>query len=282
MSIANIKKMFRLLSFTCVLNKNMIKCKQEVYVMELGDKMKELRLKKNLKQSELAEKAGISRVSIGNYERGDRVPNVEILLKISEALEVPLAELMDIKKKNLSNIDEESFFKLFNISRKTGTHFSYLTGETTDKNYYRFILKEYLDKIDYNILINSTKKYDEDIQSAIYNFWGDFLSKILGDWYYSETKEIPASEVDYMFLKAEFLECIESLINSIIGLGYDEKSNTVRALDFNDLPDLLNIKTNFLNDFSVLTDNIIIRTLLINEDKLIFEDKITKNINKQK
>lgn len=42
--------------------------------MTIGEKIKELRINKGLKQSELAEKAGVSRVAIGNYERNARQP----------------------------------------------------------------------------------------------------------------------------------------------------------------------------------------------------------------
>ncbi|TGY42494.1 helix-turn-helix domain-containing protein [Clostridium perfringens] len=62
--------------------------------MNLGNKIKELRLKQNLKQSELAEKAQISRVTLGNYERGTRVPHIINLKKIANALNVDVNELI--------------------------------------------------------------------------------------------------------------------------------------------------------------------------------------------
>lgn len=63
--------------------------------MNIGEKIKELRTKGNLSQAELAERAQISRVAIGNYERGDRIPNVEILNKIANALNINLSELLN-------------------------------------------------------------------------------------------------------------------------------------------------------------------------------------------
>lgn len=67
--------------------------------MQMGERIKELRLKQNLKQSELAEKAQISRVAIGNYERGDRIPNAEILKSIAEALGVTINDLLSNEEK---------------------------------------------------------------------------------------------------------------------------------------------------------------------------------------
>lgn len=63
--------------------------------MSTGERIKALRLSKKLKQSELANKCGISRVAIGNYERGDRTPNVDILSKIAKALDVYIIDLLD-------------------------------------------------------------------------------------------------------------------------------------------------------------------------------------------
>ncbi len=61
----------------------------------IGDMIKEYRLKKGLKQSELAQKANISREAVGNYERGDRIPNIEIVRKIANALDIPLNKLLE-------------------------------------------------------------------------------------------------------------------------------------------------------------------------------------------
>lgn len=54
--------------------------------MTLGDKIKETRENLMLTQSALAARAGISRVSVGNYERGARIPNSTILNRLAKAL----------------------------------------------------------------------------------------------------------------------------------------------------------------------------------------------------
>lgn len=62
--------------------------------MSLGENIKKYRRLKGLKQSELAELSGVSRVAIGNYERGDRTPNVDVIGRISVALDVPFNDLI--------------------------------------------------------------------------------------------------------------------------------------------------------------------------------------------
>ena len=69
----------------------------------LGDKIKEIRLKRGLKQSELAQMASISREAVGNYERGDRIPNIEITQKIATALKVNINELLNKEDKEKAN-----------------------------------------------------------------------------------------------------------------------------------------------------------------------------------
>ena len=61
--------------------------------MSFGERMKQIRQIKGMTQNQLAEKANISRVAIGNYERGDRQPNISITQKIADALGVPVADL---------------------------------------------------------------------------------------------------------------------------------------------------------------------------------------------
>lgn len=64
--------------------------------MDLGSKIRELRKEKGMKQSELAEKAGLSRVSVGNYERNERIPDAEILSRLATALDSTPSELMGL------------------------------------------------------------------------------------------------------------------------------------------------------------------------------------------
>ena len=63
--------------------------------MTLGINIKKIRLERNLKQSELADMAKISRVAIGNYERGTREPTATILNKIATALGVTINDLVE-------------------------------------------------------------------------------------------------------------------------------------------------------------------------------------------
>ena len=55
-----------------------------------NDRLKELRNKAGLKQSELGEKVGVSASTIGMYEQGRRSPDREMLIKLSNVFNVTL------------------------------------------------------------------------------------------------------------------------------------------------------------------------------------------------
>lgn len=59
-----------------------------------GARLKALREERNMTQGELAERIGISRVSVVNYESGNRIPDIHVLQRL----------------KNLFDVDYEYFF----------------------------------------------------------------------------------------------------------------------------------------------------------------------------
>ncbi|WP_167955620.1 helix-turn-helix domain-containing protein [Anaerosporobacter faecicola] len=62
--------------------------------MSLGENIKKLRIYRGLKQSELADMANISRISVGNYERDERNPSADITTRIAKALGVNIDDLI--------------------------------------------------------------------------------------------------------------------------------------------------------------------------------------------
>lgn len=62
--------------------------------MKLGQKIRDLRKKKNITGLELANLAQVSQSTISRIERDEQSPTIETLMNICNALEVPLAELL--------------------------------------------------------------------------------------------------------------------------------------------------------------------------------------------
>ena len=56
----------------------------------IGDRIKQLRFQKQLTQQDLADVTGVSRMTIGAYERGTASPSLDFLSKVSERYNVTL------------------------------------------------------------------------------------------------------------------------------------------------------------------------------------------------
>ena len=65
---------------------------------KFGKRVKAERLKQNLSQEELAEKAGVHRTYIGMIERAEKNITLQNIEKIAKALCISLDKLMDLEK----------------------------------------------------------------------------------------------------------------------------------------------------------------------------------------
>ncbi len=58
--------------------------------MIFPERLKQLRQKKRLTQQEIADLVHVNRVTYTNWEKGNREPNFEMVLKLADLLEVSL------------------------------------------------------------------------------------------------------------------------------------------------------------------------------------------------
>ncbi|MGC3728867.1 helix-turn-helix domain-containing protein [Enterococcus faecalis] len=73
--------------------------------MAFSDKLKQLRTKKGIKQSELAKILHLRQSSISDYENNRSTPNPETIKKIAEYFNVSANYLLDIPDKNDTKLD---------------------------------------------------------------------------------------------------------------------------------------------------------------------------------
>lgn len=71
--------------------------------IDFGLHLKQLRLNKGLTQEQLAENADISVSFLGGIERGLKSPTIETVKKLSDALEIPISQLMSFEAKEISD-----------------------------------------------------------------------------------------------------------------------------------------------------------------------------------
>ena len=81
-------------------------------MLNIGEKITQLRKHHNYSQSELAKKIEASRTIVGNYERNTNTPSIEMLLKIAKVFDVSVdfligeGQLSTYDKDILKRIDE--------------------------------------------------------------------------------------------------------------------------------------------------------------------------------
>jgi repressor LexA len=82
--------------------------------MDIGKIIRRLREEKKISRQELAEKANISLSGLYFYEKGEKIPSAEILLKLALALEVSSDKLLGIEK-NIVKSPEDLMLKIKHI-----------------------------------------------------------------------------------------------------------------------------------------------------------------------
>ena len=90
------------------------------HLKTIGEKIKYLRLRIPLTQTELAERAGLHPISIARYELGKRIPDREQLSSLAQALNVSLFAFFDIVDENFKIDTIADFFGLLFMLHRSG------------------------------------------------------------------------------------------------------------------------------------------------------------------
>lgn len=77
-------------------------------MVEFGERLKVLRKEKRLTQKQLAAMIGVQHSVISFYEVGDRIPSVEVVIKLSSALHVTTDYLLGVEKRDIIDISDLS------------------------------------------------------------------------------------------------------------------------------------------------------------------------------
>ena len=83
--------------------------------MNFGDNLLKLRKSKNISQEQLAQKIGITRQTVSNWELNITTPNIEDLKKIAKALDVSYDKLLRVKPKQEKNTTLITILKVLGI-----------------------------------------------------------------------------------------------------------------------------------------------------------------------
>ncbi len=77
-------------------------------MIEFCNRLKRLRIEKRLTQRQLAAMIGVQHTVISFYEVGDRIPSVEILVKLATVLHVTTDYLLGVEKRDILDLSDLS------------------------------------------------------------------------------------------------------------------------------------------------------------------------------
>ena len=131
----------------------------------LAERLAEIRTKRKLTQTELAEKIGISRISLGNYESGKRHPDSQVIQLLCKKLNVSadyLLGITDTENQAYAEIAETTGLDEMSIKYLRNTTFPY-------RELVNLLLREERVEYDHDIPTQSTKKDCLDYEKAYQN-----------------------------------------------------------------------------------------------------------------
>lgn len=79
-------------------------------MINLGDRLHELRNKLNLRQEDVAKKIGVGRTTYAMYEQGKREPDYETLLKLADLYEVSVDYLLTGQERTEKHGNKRNLF----------------------------------------------------------------------------------------------------------------------------------------------------------------------------
>ena len=87
-------------------------------MVDFGNVLKTLRLRENMTQAQLAQKLGLTKSVISDYETGLRLPSYDILIHIAKIYNVSTDYLLGLEHKqeiDLSGLSQEEIAALLNL-----------------------------------------------------------------------------------------------------------------------------------------------------------------------
>lgn len=84
-------------------------------MLNIGERIIQLRKQFNLSQEDLAKQINVSRTIIGNYERNTNMPSIEVLVKIAKTFNVTVDFL--IGEGELSSYDKDIIKRIEDINK---------------------------------------------------------------------------------------------------------------------------------------------------------------------
>ncbi len=209
-----------------------------------SDKLKKLRLSKNLTQDQLAKLIYVSRSAVAKWEQNRGFPNIDALQRISNIFEVSIDDLLSDKELKILEVTNNK--KKISLQRKIIISLSILTAIiliafiTLTVIYHPRTISKYVKSNSYNLVKIEIVNYDENIIGIEKSEANSFLNEILA------IKVIPS----YLFVQKVVSSYTVNLYynNTVYQLNnyyiYDGKNRTYFNIVNGNIYDLVTKYTN--------------------------------------
>lgn len=130
---------------------------------KIGSLLKELRKEKGLTQEQFAEIVNVSNRTVSRWENGNNMPDLDILIQISDYYEINLRELLDGERKS-DNMNKELEDTVLKVADYTNSE----TERYTKRIFWLLLIGAVLWFA--SQLISHTSLIENDVMSAISEF----------------------------------------------------------------------------------------------------------------
>lgn len=249
--------------------------------MNIGENIKKVRELKNVSQDSLSKLSNMPRTSLGRYERGERTPNIEILNKIAQGLDVDLNIILQWTDILKSEPDVTEFLELiFKNSDDLRKRVGDLIGLNPDsKELLSFLIGTTNDKTPYIKIANILSLTEHELYNWI-------LYKILINHFGYDDHNI--SNIDHSTIMSIMENLEKQNVDDLFTNGLSSKNKKI-VNDYikkrnNDIVEKIKLKyldENNLKETSEYTNHIdcILEDLEIIDNKML-QDNLKSKINK--
>ncbi|MBS6104474.1 helix-turn-helix transcriptional regulator [Megasphaera sp.] len=202
----------------------------------VGQRIKQKRLECGFTQSDLAKQSDITRIALGNYERGERVPTIDIFARIAMALCVSIDELIGYTptKLSLHQIAIREFEKAGYEVKESNTPFGKYEIKEQGEEYPFFVKRE----ADIEELYQKAKK---EVLQEVKMSWERNFHDVLVDYEMRERKK--------NFETGQYLKIkMKQLSDQMMKAEKDGDTDKMNSLTQNLMKLVQNINANGIDD----------------------------------
>lgn len=188
----------------------------------IGERIKDYRLKRGFTQSDLAKQANITRIALGNYERGERIPTIDIFARIAMALNASIDELMGYKPGQLSTIQQikQDFANVgYELKEEGSTWWRYEITEPGEEYPFHVKTEDDLKQIYQQIKL--------DVFRDLKKVWADNIHDALVDYERKLNKE---ENQAYLRIQMKLLEQMKPLSDKMMKAEAEGDTKTLGSL----------------------------------------------------